>query len=158
MQLCNTSLSVRPLHSARNALKLSHIRQTSWYLQRCLPSPNSTLSPAGLTSYPSTSRLLSSPSHPSRTGSSTPSPPPTPRLFPQYRSASTNSRWVNRQSRDLFSCRAKVQGLKSRAAFKLLEINERHRIFSPGQTVVDLGFAPGSWSQVRTHLPSTQFS
>lgn len=38
--------------------------------------------------------------------------------------------------------------MKSRAAFKLLEINEKHRLFKPGQTVVDLGYAPGSWSQV----------
>lgn len=38
--------------------------------------------------------------------------------------------------------------MKSRAAFKLLEINEKHKIFHNGQTVVDLGYAPGSWSQV----------
>jgi 21S rRNA (uridine2791-2'-O)-methyltransferase len=44
-----------------------------------------------------------------------------------------------------------VQGLKSRAAFKLLQINERYRLFRPGMTVVDLGFAPGSWSQVNMH-------
>ncbi|ETI19398.1 hypothetical protein G647_09231 [Cladophialophora carrionii CBS 160.54] len=47
---------------------------------------------------------------------------------------------------------AKVQGLKSRAAFKLLQINERYRLFRPGMTVVDLGFAPGSWSQVAIDL------
>jgi hypothetical protein len=41
--------------------------------------------------------------------------------------------------------------LKSRAAFKLLQINERYRLFRPGMTVVDLGFAPGSWSQVNMH-------
>jgi len=45
-----------------------------------------------------------------------------------------------------------VQGLKSRAAFKLLQINDRYRLFRPGQTVVDLGFAPGSWSQVAVDL------
>lgn len=38
--------------------------------------------------------------------------------------------------------------MKSRAAFKLLEIDSKYRIFSPGQTVIDLGYAPGSWSQV----------
>ncbi|OAL38507.1 hypothetical protein AYO20_02156 [Fonsecaea nubica] len=48
---------------------------------------------------------------------------------------------------DQFARAAKVQGLKSRAAFKLLQINERYRLFKPGMTVVDLGFAPGSWSQ-----------
>ncbi|EXJ53945.1 ribosomal RNA large subunit methyltransferase J [Cladophialophora yegresii CBS 114405] len=53
---------------------------------------------------------------------------------------------------DQFARAAKVQGLKSRAAFKLLQINERYRLFRPGMTVVDLGFAPGSWSQVATDL------
>ncbi|KAI9836836.1 MAG: hypothetical protein M1819_001001 [Sarea resinae] len=70
---------------------------------------------------------------------------------PQARCASSSSssrRWQNRQGKDRFSKEAKVQGLKSRAAFKLLEINEKHKIFKRGQTVVDLGFAPGSWSQV----------
>ncbi|OAP62096.1 hypothetical protein AYL99_04299 [Fonsecaea erecta] len=53
---------------------------------------------------------------------------------------------------DQFARAAKVQGLKSRAAFKLLQINERYRLFKPGMTVVDLGFAPGSWSQVAVDL------
>ncbi|EXJ76444.1 ribosomal RNA large subunit methyltransferase J [Cladophialophora psammophila CBS 110553] len=53
---------------------------------------------------------------------------------------------------DQFARAAKVQGLKSRAAFKLLQINERYRLFKPGMTVVDLGFAPGSWSQVAIDL------
>lgn len=45
-----------------------------------------------------------------------------------------------------------MNNLKSRAAFKLLQINDRYRLFRPGQTVVDLGFAPGSWSQVAIDL------
>lgn len=65
-----------------------------------------------------------------------------------FRSASSH-RWLERQSSDRFARQARVQGLKSRAAFKLLQINERYRLFRPGQTVVDLGYAPGSWSQVR---------
>ena len=60
----------------------------------------------------------------------------------------SSGRWLDRQSRDKFAREAKVQGLKSRAAFKLLQINEKYRLFRPGQTVVDLGYAPGSWSQV----------
>lgn len=60
----------------------------------------------------------------------------------------SSRRWTERQRGDQFARAAKVQGLKSRAAFKLLQINDRYRLFRPGMTVVDLGFAPGSWSQV----------
>jgi 21S rRNA (uridine2791-2'-O)-methyltransferase len=64
----------------------------------------------------------------------------------------SSKRWVDRQSRDQFAKAARVSGLKSRAAFKLLQINDRYRLFRPGMTVVDLGFAPGSWSQVAIDL------
>ncbi|EFQ94378.1 hypothetical protein PTT_07944 [Pyrenophora teres f. teres 0-1] len=63
-------------------------------------------------------------------------------------SSSSSTRWKSRQGRDFFAKEARVKGLKSRAAFKLLELNDKHKLFKPGQTVVDLGFAPGSWSQV----------
>lgn len=66
----------------------------------------------------------------------------------RHASSSSSTRWKARQSRDTFAREAKVTGLKSRAAFKLLEINEKHRLFKRGDTVVDLGYAPGSWSQV----------
>jgi len=74
-------------------------------------------------------------------------------LFPhqhqsQSRPSSSNSRWKARQGTDIFAREAKVQGLKSRAAFKLLEIDARYHLFKARQTVVDLGYAPGSWSQV----------
>lgn len=69
------------------------------------------------------------------------------RVSVYIRSASSKP-WVARQARDQFAREARVQGLKSRAAFKLLEIDEKHRLFKRGQTVVDLGYAPGSWSQV----------
>ncbi|CAK7208917.1 2' O-ribose methyltransferase [Sporothrix eucalyptigena] len=62
--------------------------------------------------------------------------------------AASNTRWKARQGKDQFAREAKVRGLKSRAAFKLLEMDARYRLFKPGQTVVDLGYAPGSWSQV----------
>jgi 21S rRNA (uridine2791-2'-O)-methyltransferase len=52
--------------------------------------------------------------------------------------ASSNARWKQRQSRDAYARDAKVQGLKSRAAFKLLEMDAKHRIFKRGQTVIDL--------------------
>ncbi|KAJ5992881.1 hypothetical protein N7451_008605 [Penicillium sp. IBT 35674x] len=60
----------------------------------------------------------------------------------------SSKRWQARQHKDQFTREAAVQGLKSRAAFKLLQIDEKYRIFKKGQTVVDLGYAPGSWSQV----------
>ncbi|KAJ3524796.1 hypothetical protein NM208_g11910 [Fusarium decemcellulare] len=63
--------------------------------------------------------------------------------------SSSASRWKQRQGRDAYARGAKVQGLKSRAAFKLLEMDSKYRLFrGNGQTVVDLGYAPGSWSQV----------
>ncbi|KAK5002713.1 hypothetical protein LTR28_011081, partial [Elasticomyces elasticus] len=64
------------------------------------------------------------------------------------RLSSSSTRWKSRQSRDSFARDARVQGLKSRAAFKLLELDAKHRLFKPRQTVIDLGYAPGSWSQV----------
>ncbi|KAI3326277.1 23S ribosomal RNA methyltransferase [Xylariaceae sp. AK1471] len=66
----------------------------------------------------------------------------------RVRWSSSNSRWKQRQGKDFFAREAKVQGLKSRAAFKLLEMDAKYKLFKRGQTVVDLGYAPGSWSQV----------
>ena len=71
-----------------------------------------------------------------------------PSLPCHTRSTSSSTRWVARQTRDSYARDAKVAGLKSRAAWKLLEINEKHHLFRRGDTVVDLGYAPGSWSQV----------
>ncbi|KAK1580629.1 FtsJ-like methyltransferase [Colletotrichum navitas] len=56
----------------------------------------------------------------------------------QTRASSSNSRWKMRQGRDMFAREAKVQGLKSRAAFKLLEMDAKYKLFRKGQTVVDL--------------------
>ncbi|KGQ02131.1 hypothetical protein PAAG_11082 [Paracoccidioides lutzii Pb01] len=65
---------------------------------------------------------------------------------------SSSKRWQARQAKDRYSREAIVKGLKSRAAFKLLQINDKHKIFKVGQSVVDLGYAPGSWSQVAVEL------
>jgi 21S rRNA (uridine2791-2'-O)-methyltransferase len=62
--------------------------------------------------------------------------------------SSSSTRWKSRQTKDHFAREAKVNGLKSRAAYKLLELDSKHHIFRKGTTVVDLGYAPGSWSQV----------
>jgi 23S rRNA (uridine2552-2'-O)-methyltransferase len=56
--------------------------------------------------------------------------------------------WLQRQLNDPYVTRAKLEGYRSRAAFKLIEIDERYHLLHPGQKVVDLGAAPGGWSQV----------
>jgi 23S rRNA (uridine2552-2'-O)-methyltransferase len=56
--------------------------------------------------------------------------------------------WLERQLNDPYVSRAKLEGYRSRAAFKLLEIDDRYRLLKPGQRIVDLGAAPGGWSQV----------
>jgi 23S rRNA (uridine2552-2'-O)-methyltransferase len=56
--------------------------------------------------------------------------------------------WLARQLNDPYVARAKREGFRSRAAFKLIEIDERAHILKPGQKIVDLGAAPGGWSQV----------
>jgi 23S rRNA (uridine2552-2'-O)-methyltransferase len=60
----------------------------------------------------------------------------------------SSRRWLKRQERDPYVERAAREGWRSRAAFKLIEIDERERILKRGATVVDLGAAPGGWSQV----------
>ena len=60
----------------------------------------------------------------------------------------SSSRWLQRHFDDAYVYKAQQAGYRSRAAFKLLEINERDRILRPGMTVIDLGAAPGGWSQV----------
>lgn len=55
--------------------------------------------------------------------------------------------WRHKQGEDLYVRRARELGYRSRAVFKLIEIDRRYRLFKPGMTVVDLGAAPGSWSQ-----------
>ncbi|KMO32686.1 ribosomal RNA large subunit methyltransferase E [Methylobacterium variabile] len=60
----------------------------------------------------------------------------------------SSKRWLERQLNDPYVARAKREGYRSRAAFKLIEIDERFRLLRPGQRVVDLGAAPGGWSQV----------
>jgi len=55
--------------------------------------------------------------------------------------------WLQRQLNDPYVHRAREDGWRSRAAFKLIEIDEKHRLLKPGQTVVDLGAAPGGWCQ-----------
>ena len=55
--------------------------------------------------------------------------------------------WINKQKRDIFVRQSKIEGYRSRAAYKLIEINEKFKILKNGLSLVDLGAAPGSWSQ-----------
>jgi 23S rRNA (uridine2552-2'-O)-methyltransferase len=56
--------------------------------------------------------------------------------------------WLERQLNDPYVARAKREGYRSRAAYKLIEMDERYHLFKPGGRIVDLGAAPGGWSQV----------
>jgi 23S rRNA (uridine2552-2'-O)-methyltransferase len=60
----------------------------------------------------------------------------------------TSRAWMREHVNDYYVKQARAQGYRSRAAFKLIEIDDRDRLLRAGQTVVDLGAAPGGWSQV----------
>ena len=55
--------------------------------------------------------------------------------------------WVNKQRRDTYVRQSKIDGYRARSAYKLKEIDEKFKIFKGGLTVIDIGAAPGSWSQ-----------
>ncbi len=60
--------------------------------------------------------------------------------------------WLQRQLNDPYVQRAKAEGYRSRAAYKLIELNEKFHFLKPGMKVVDLGAAPGGWSQVAAEI------
>jgi 23S rRNA (uridine2552-2'-O)-methyltransferase len=60
----------------------------------------------------------------------------------------SSTRWLQRQLNDPYVKRAKLEGFRGRAAFKILEINDKYKFLVPGARVVDLGCAPGGWCQV----------
>jgi 23S rRNA (uridine2552-2'-O)-methyltransferase len=60
----------------------------------------------------------------------------------------SSKRWLREHETDLHVKKARLEGYRSRSAYKLIEINTRDKLFKPGMTVVDLGAAPGGWSQV----------
>tara|TARA_B100000035_G_scaffold312551_1_gene324283 strand:+ start:811 stop:1422 length:612 start_codon:yes stop_codon:yes gene_type:complete len=55
--------------------------------------------------------------------------------------------WINKQRRDIYVRQSKVDGYRARSVYKLIEIDEKFKVFKGGLTVVDIGAAPGSWSQ-----------
>ncbi|GIX31082.1 MAG: ribosomal RNA large subunit methyltransferase E [Porticoccaceae bacterium] len=60
----------------------------------------------------------------------------------------SSARWLKEHQRDPYVQRSRAEGYRSRASYKLLELDRRDRLFAPGQRVVDLGAAPGGWTQV----------
>lgn len=73
---------------------------------------------------------------------------PAQRLRPSKNRTASSARWLERQLNDPYVAEAKRRGLRSRAAFKLMELDGRFHLLHPGQRVVDLGAAPGGWTQV----------
>lgn len=64
----------------------------------------------------------------------------------------SSKRWLQEHEGDLYVQRARQEGYRSRASYKLLELHDKDRLFRPGMTVLDLGAAPGGWSQVAEKL------
>lgn len=71
------------------------------------------------------------------------------------RKTQSSRKWLERQLNDPYVARAKREGYRSRAAYKLIEIDDRHHLFKPGARVADLGVAPGGWSQVAARRVGT---
>ena len=69
----------------------------------------------------------------------------------------SSAAWIQRQAADPYVARAQKEGYRARAAYKIIEMNEKYHFFKNGQVVVDLGAAPGSWSQyVAREFPKTK--
>lgn len=72
--------------------------------------------------------------------------------------SSSSSRWLQRQARDPYVLQSKKEGYRSRAAYKLIELDDQFHFLKPGRHLVDLGAAPGGWLQVaskRMKVPSS---
>ena len=65
--------------------------------------------------------------------------------------------WINKQRRDIYVRQSKIEGYRSRAVYKLKEINQKFKILKNGQSILDIGGAPGSWSQyISKNLKNTK--
>jgi 23S rRNA (uridine2552-2'-O)-methyltransferase len=69
------------------------------------------------------------------------------KLDPKKKRTESSKRWLQRQLADPYVTRAKAEGWRSRAAYKLLELDDRYGFLKPGARVIDLGVAPGGWAQ-----------
>lgn len=81
--------------------------------------------------------------------------PPARLKTAKFRTASSQA-WLERQINDPFAAEARAKGYRSRAAFKIIEIDDRFKLFRPGVRVIDLGVAPGGWTQVAVQRGVTQ--
>jgi 23S rRNA (uridine2552-2'-O)-methyltransferase len=82
-------------------------------------------------------------------------PDPARRVKSARRRTASSTAWLQRQLNDPYVKQAKAEGYRSRAAYKLLELDERFGLLARAQRVVDLGLAPGGWAQVvRARVPS----
>jgi 23S rRNA (uridine2552-2'-O)-methyltransferase len=90
------------------------------------------------------------PKSPDRTGSKSPSGARAlkVRVRTARKRTVSSTRWLQRQLNDPYVVAAKREGYRSRAAYKLIEIDDKYHVLKPGTAVVDLGAAPGGWSQV----------
>ena len=73
---------------------------------------------------------------------------PKPKAKPPKKRKLSSQRWLERHLSDPYVAEARRQGYRSRAAFKLIELHERHHVLKAGMRVVDLGAAPGGWTEV----------
>lgn len=78
-------------------------------------------------------------------------------LSKKINKSKSSAKWMARQLADPWVTKARAEGLRCRAAFKIQEINDQFKILKPGQVVVDLGAAPGGWSQyIAKNFPGTR--
>ena len=68
----------------------------------------------------------------------------------------SSTRWLQRQLNDPYVKQSKAEGRRSRAAYKLIQIDEKFKILKPNQIILDLGAAPGSWSEVIASISNTK--
>ena len=83
-----------------------------------------------------------------RSGPPTRSRAPAVRVRTARQRSASSTRWLERQLNDPYVAEARRLGYRSRAAFKLLELDDRYHFLKPGRRVIDLGAAPGGWTQV----------
>ena len=92
---------------------------------------------------PPRKRMVRPPTGGTEAGRATPE-----RLKTAWKSTPSQQAWLNRQINDPFAAKARAHGYRSRAAYKLTELDDKLRLLRPGARVVDLGAAPGGWTQV----------